>query len=203
MRPDERRLDQGRVRPQVQLPRRPHPLTAATKEARPRPTARRASACATALRAGCTIRRMIYTGGLEASCPTIRRSSSPFPSCANGRRALRPISMCVESGKPGPTVMVTALTHGNEVSGAVVVDALLERGPEAAQRHADPVLQQHRGLSLLRSAHAVQVAHGRRGLQSHLGPARPAGQHRRDEARPGGEAVRRARRPAARPPFDA
>jgi predicted deacylase len=35
-----------------------------------------------------------------------------------------------DSGKPGPTVMVTALTHGNEVSGAIVVDALLERGLE-------------------------------------------------------------------------
>ena len=33
-----------------------------------------------------------------------------------------------DSGRPGPTVMVTALTHGNEVSGAIVVDALLERG---------------------------------------------------------------------------
>lgn len=34
----------------------------------------------------------------------------------------------LHSGKPGPTVMVNALTHGNEVSGAVVVDALLARG---------------------------------------------------------------------------
>ena len=33
-----------------------------------------------------------------------------------------------DSGKPGPTVMVNALTHGNEVSGAVVVDALLAAG---------------------------------------------------------------------------
>jgi len=34
----------------------------------------------------------------------------------------------LESGKPGPTVMVAALTHGNEVSGAIVVDALLAAG---------------------------------------------------------------------------
>ena len=33
-----------------------------------------------------------------------------------------------ESGKPGPTVMVASLTHGNEVSGAIVVDELLGRG---------------------------------------------------------------------------
>ncbi|MBX9945243.1 MAG: succinylglutamate desuccinylase/aspartoacylase family protein [Reyranella sp.] len=33
-----------------------------------------------------------------------------------------------DSGRPGPVVMVNALTHGNEVSGAVVVDALLASG---------------------------------------------------------------------------
>ncbi|CAG9222075.1 hypothetical protein BGLA2_310018 [Burkholderia gladioli] len=30
-----------------------------------------------------------------------------------------------DSGAPGPRVMVNALTHGNEVCGAIVVDALL------------------------------------------------------------------------------
>ncbi len=33
-----------------------------------------------------------------------------------------------DSGKAGPTVMVNALTHGNEVSGAVVVEGLLRQG---------------------------------------------------------------------------
>jgi len=33
-----------------------------------------------------------------------------------------------DSGKPGPAVMVNALTHGNEVSGAIVVDGLLRQG---------------------------------------------------------------------------
>jgi predicted deacylase len=33
-----------------------------------------------------------------------------------------------DSGEPGPTVMVNALTHGNEVSGAIVIDALLDGG---------------------------------------------------------------------------
>jgi predicted deacylase len=33
-----------------------------------------------------------------------------------------------ESATPGPVVMVNALTHGNEVSGAIVVDALLTMG---------------------------------------------------------------------------
>ncbi|HEX2885135.1 succinylglutamate desuccinylase/aspartoacylase domain-containing protein [Vineibacter terrae] len=34
----------------------------------------------------------------------------------------------LESTEPGPVVMVNALTHGNEVSGAIVVDALLRHG---------------------------------------------------------------------------
>src|SRR5258706_15111838 len=33
-----------------------------------------------------------------------------------------------ESGKPGPHVMVNALTHGNEICGALVVDRLLREG---------------------------------------------------------------------------
>lgn len=33
-----------------------------------------------------------------------------------------------ESGKPGPHVMVCALTHGNEICGAIVVDRLLREG---------------------------------------------------------------------------
>ena len=34
----------------------------------------------------------------------------------------------IESGKPGPNVMVNALTHGNEICGAIVVDRLLREG---------------------------------------------------------------------------
>ncbi len=33
-----------------------------------------------------------------------------------------------ESGRPGPHVMVNALTHGNEICGAIVVDRLLREG---------------------------------------------------------------------------
>lgn len=32
-----------------------------------------------------------------------------------------------DSGEPGPHVMINALTHGNEVCGAIVVDELLRR----------------------------------------------------------------------------
>jgi succinylglutamate desuccinylase len=38
-----------------------------------------------------------------------------------------------DSGQPGPHVMVMALTHGNEVSGAITVDALLRAGIKPRQ----------------------------------------------------------------------
>jgi predicted deacylase len=34
----------------------------------------------------------------------------------------------LDSGKPGPNVMVNALTHGNEICGAIAVDRLLRQG---------------------------------------------------------------------------
>ena len=51
-----------------------------------------------------------------------------FPELRKWEKGAAPYVHVFDSGKPGPTVMVTALTHGNEVSGAVVVDALLEKG---------------------------------------------------------------------------
>jgi predicted deacylase len=38
-----------------------------------------------------------------------------------------------ESGRPGPHVMVAALTHGNEICGAIVVDRLLREGLRPAR----------------------------------------------------------------------
>ena len=126
-----------------------------------------------------------------------------FPELRKWEKGAAPYIHVFESGKPGPTVMVAALTHGNEVSGAVVVDALLAKGLKPRKGTLILGFNNIDAYHSLRPAHAVQVAHDRRGFQSHLGPARPAGQHRRDAPRAGGEAVRRARRPAARPPFDA
>lgn len=51
-----------------------------------------------------------------------------FPELRKWEKGAAPYIHVLESGKPGPTVMVAALTHGNEVSGAVVVDALLSAG---------------------------------------------------------------------------
>jgi predicted deacylase len=53
---------------------------------------------------------------------------SAFPSLRRWEAGAAPYIHVKQSGEPGPTVMVTALTHGNEVSGAVVVDALLAAG---------------------------------------------------------------------------
>ena len=51
-----------------------------------------------------------------------------FPELRKWEKGAAPYIHVFESGKPGPTVMVASLTHGNEVSGAVVVDALLDKG---------------------------------------------------------------------------
>jgi predicted deacylase len=51
-----------------------------------------------------------------------------FPELRRWEGGEAPYIHVRDSGKPGPTVMVNALTHGNEVSGAVVVDALLAMG---------------------------------------------------------------------------
>ncbi|UYN95117.1 MAG: succinylglutamate desuccinylase/aspartoacylase family protein [Enhydrobacter sp.] len=51
-----------------------------------------------------------------------------FPELRKWEKGTAPYVHVFESGKPGPTVMVASLTHGNEVSGAVVIDDLLSRG---------------------------------------------------------------------------
>jgi len=51
-----------------------------------------------------------------------------FPDVRRWEKGVAPYIHVFDSGKPGPTVMVAALTHGNEVSGAVVVNELLARG---------------------------------------------------------------------------
>jgi len=56
-----------------------------------------------------------------------------FPDLRRWGKGAAPYIHVLESGKSGPTVMVAALTHGNEVSGAVVVDALLAAGLKPRQ----------------------------------------------------------------------
>ena len=56
-----------------------------------------------------------------------------FPELRRWEKGAAPYIHVLDSGKPGPAVMVAALTHGNEVSGAVVVDALLAAGLKPRQ----------------------------------------------------------------------
>jgi predicted deacylase len=51
-----------------------------------------------------------------------------------------------DSGVPGPHVMIMALTHGNEVSGAITVDRLLRKGLKPRR------IWQRRGVSAFQSA---------------------------------------------------
>ncbi len=61
-----------------------------------------------------------------------------FPELRRWEKGAAPYVHVLDSGKPGPAVMLTALTHGNEVSGAIVVDALLEKGVKP--RHGKLIL---------------------------------------------------------------
>jgi predicted deacylase len=56
-----------------------------------------------------------------------------FPELRRWEKGAAPYIHVLESGKPGPAVMVASLTHGNEVSGAIVVDALLAAGVKPRQ----------------------------------------------------------------------
>jgi hypothetical protein len=76
--------------------------------------------------------------------------------------------------------MVNALTHGNEICGAIALDRLLRRGvrPRAARSRS---LRQRRSLPALRSAQPLRHALRRRGLQPRLDAGharRPARQRR-------------------------
>src|SRR5262245_33277462 len=68
---------------------------------------------------------MKVAGGCMSDNPPIEFA---FPELRKWERGAAPYVHVFEGGKPGPTVMVASLTHGNEVSGAVVVDALLAQG---------------------------------------------------------------------------
>ena len=126
-----------------------------------------------------------------------------FPELRRWEKGAAPYIHVLESGKPGPVVMVAALTHGNEVSGAVVVDALLAAGLKPRQG------------TLIFSFNNIEAYHSfdaRTPFKSRLvdedfnrtwGRLDQAGQHGRDQAGASGQTLRRARRLPARSPFDA
>src|ERR1044071_4470790 len=59
-----------------------------------------------------------------------------FPELRKWEKGAAPYIHVLESGKPGPTVMVAALTHGNEVSRAVVVRPCVERADLLLDLHS-------------------------------------------------------------------
>jgi predicted deacylase len=67
-----------------------------------------------------TIKEAIEVYPIEVAFPDIR----PY---ANGNTGI-PYVFTFDSGVPGPHVMINALTHGNEVCGAIAVKGLLDLG---------------------------------------------------------------------------
>ena len=63
-----------------------------------------------------------------------------------------------DSGKPGPHVLVNALTHGNEICGAIVVDRLLREGlrPRAGRSRLRSPTSRPSGASIPRNPYATR-----------------------------------------------
>ncbi len=63
-----------------------------------------------------------------------------------------PFVHCVDSGRPGPTVAVVALTHGNEIAGAAALVRLLAGGPRPTAGRLVGVFANHRAYEAARAA---------------------------------------------------
>jgi hypothetical protein len=109
----------------------------------------------------------------------------------------------LESGRPGPRVLVQALTHGNEICGALALNGCSSRVCPG-HRAADAGLCQRRGLRRFdpeaphRRATSTRTSTG-------CGPTTCCSAPRLGRIAPGARAaaLRRRRRSAARHPFDA
>ena len=137
----------------------------------------------------CTADRGRLSGPRTAGPPATRA----FPTCGRLRQT-----------SAGPHVLVQALTHGNEVCGAIALDWLLGEGFRPTRGDADDVLRQRRRLPELRPVRSLRLALRRRGFQSPLDAEvleGPTGD-RRPGARPRLAPALRARRLPARSPFD-
>ena len=106
--------------------------------------------------------------------------------------------------RPGPRVTIQALTHGNEVCGAIANDWLLRENVRPVRGHADAHVRQRRRVPPLRCRGPVRVALRGRGLQPVVVGRSP--RRRPADARPracprAAPRLRRNRLPA-RPAFD-
>ena len=62
-----------------------------------------------------------------------------------------------DSGRAGPHVMVSAVVHGNELCGAIVLDWLLKMEAAPTRRAADPGFRQCGCVSAIRSGQPVRL----------------------------------------------
>ena len=114
--------------------------------------------------AGVTACARRVTVGAKLPTPPIEVAFPDLARWAAGN-ARHPVRLDVRGRTPGPHVLVQALTHGNEVCGAIALDWLLGEGLRPDARHAFGVLRQRRRLRELRPRRPVRVALRRRGLQ--------------------------------------
>ena len=115
------------------------------------------------------------TGSLRCERPSSDRAIAARHRAPTGR-ATRGVDYVhvLDSGQPGPNVMVQALTHGNEFCGAIALDYLVQREGAAGAGQADACVRQRRRLRALRFRRPGPLALHRRGLQPRLGRRRAA-----------------------------
>ena len=97
------------------------------------------------------------------------RSHVPRSLAARGvGLAALPYVHTFDSGMAGPHVMINALTHGNEVCGAIVVDALLRAGLRPRRGRLTLAFANIAAYRTLRSGNARRRPFRRPGFQSRL-----------------------------------
>ncbi len=76
---------------------------------------------------------------------------------------------CIDSGLPGPHVVLVSLVHGNEFAGAIVLVELLAGGFPARARQTHAGLRQPYSLRKLRRTKSHRLALCGRGYEPRLG----------------------------------
>ena len=71
---------------------------------------------------------MTKTGMTDPNAYTVEITAPDISPYRKGNTGID-YATTIDSGKPGPHVMLTALAHGNEICGAIVLDDVLLAGP--------------------------------------------------------------------------
>ena len=64
---------------------------------------------------------------MSAATPAVELAAPDIAPYAAGNTGI-PYVTSLDSGRPGPHVLVNALAHGNELCGAITLDQLFRRG---------------------------------------------------------------------------